>query len=142
MIKIHQHDGNSSKLERLISIMQVFRHHENSSPWWKFITLIRFISTMNIFYYYEHHYHDVSNFILLWRKFITMMKMHHNDEDSSLKWRFITMMKIIINMLQVFHYHKDSPLWWKIITLIRFITMMKNHQSDKIHHYDEKKSKL
>ena len=54
----------------------------------------------------------------LWWTFITLMKIHHFDENSSPWWKFITLMKI--------HQFDTNPsLWWKSITLM------------KIHHFDE-----
>ena len=83
----------------------------------------KFITNMKIHHENEIHYEDV-NSSQRW-KFITKMKIHHRVENSSLKLEFVTKMK-------------NSSFGWKFITDIEICPLDdKTHQWIDIYLSDE-----
>ena len=70
------------------SVDEIYQFNENSyvdenlSLWWKFITAIESHC------YDKNYYND--------EIFITLMKTHHFDENSSLRWKIINLLNIIL----------------------------------------------
>ena len=80
---------------------------ENASLWLKFITMMKIIDMIR-----KYHFDKI---------FITLVRIHHFDENSSLWCQFITLM-------QIYHFDANLSLWWK------FINLMKSH------HFNDKSS--
>ena len=118
-------------------LMELITLNKNWQLWWKFITLIEFITLMNI-----HHFDENSS---IWWKFIALMKIHNFDENSSLWWKFNTLMEIhnfdenSSLSVKSDHYDEIPMVWWKWKKLLWKWLILINEVIPliAIHHFDE-----
>ena len=125
---IYNHDKKKSsnsllrwKLIKFITVMKIPQFKEKPLMWWKWNNLM--CTVMKI---YEK--------LIIWRKVIYIMKIHHSDKNCLLWWSIIV--GIIVHQcnwissgkcLMKTHYYDENLQIWK-----KLINVMKVHHCDKI----------